>query len=396
VDVSRRGSDRPPPSQLQLRSHRAGLDRTHHQVVSDLLNLPSQSLLTAGQLARAKRRIAELPALQMSRVSYSPRASGMAIIDVAVVERPLLPRSWPAAAAAGVRAATAREMRLEVASPTGNGELFVGKWRWWPNRPRIGVSVAMPTLGRWSGLWRLDAEWERETYAFADGPSRIDRRRAAVTFGDWRSGDLRWELTGAFENSTASGRHVSAGAAIERRLLEDRLALRLEGNAAPSAGNAAGFGSAGMSLAWRVDLPRGLSLTTRTGLQSVTARAPIAFWPAADTGHVRDALLRAHPFLHDGTIRASRLGRVLAHSTAELQRDLPGLPLARLRWAIFVDAAKPSRMLTGNPAAHIDAGAGLRAELPGAPGTFRVDLARGMRDGNVVLSAAWQPNWPGW
>jgi hypothetical protein len=373
-----------------------GLDRTHYQVVSDLLNLPSQSLLTVNQLERAKRRLAELPALQMSRVSYSPRASGLATIDVAVVERPLLPRTWLAASAAGLRAATAREMRLEMASPTGNGELWIGKWRWWPNRPRIGLSVAMPTLAGWSGVWRFDADWERETYGFAEGSRRNDRRRAAVTFGDWLSGDVRWELTGAFENSTESGRHVSAGAAIERRLFDDHLAVRLDGSVAPFAGSAARFGSAGISSAWRVDVPRGLSLAARTGVQTVTARTPLAFWPAADTGHVRDALLRAHPLLHDGTIRATRLGRVLAHSTIELQRNLASLPLARLRWAIFVDAAKQSSMLTGDPTAHIDAGAGFRADLPGAPGTFRVDLARGIRDGNVVLSAAWQPNWPGW
>jgi hypothetical protein len=373
-----------------------GLDRTHHQVVSDLLNLPSQSLLTAAQLERAKRRIADLPALHMSRVSYTPRARGLATIDVAVVERPLLPRTWPAAAAAGLRAATAREMRLEVASPTGNGELWAAQWRWWSNRPRLGLSVAMPTLGRWSGLWRFDTAWERETYAFAERSIRSDRRRAAVTFGDWRSGDVRWELTGAFENSTESGRHILAGAAVERRLLEDRLAVRLDASIAPIAGSAARFGTGGILSAWRVDLPRGVSLDVRSSLQSVTARAPFAFWLAADTGYAGDALLRAHPLLHNGTIRASRLGRVLAHSTVELQRDFAGLPLARLRWAIFVDAAKQSRMLRANPTTHIDAGAGLRAELPGTPGAFRVDLGRGVRDGNVVLSAAWMPSWPGW
>jgi hypothetical protein len=332
----------------------------------------------------------------MSRVSYSPRASGLATIDVAVVERPLLPRTWPAAAAAGLRAATAREVRLEVASPTGNGELWVGKWRWWPNRPRIGLSVAMPALGRWSGLWRFDADWERETYAFADGPSRSDRRRAAVTFGDWQSGDIRWEVTGAFEKFTESGRHGLASAAIERRLFEDHLAVRLEGSVTPFAGNTGRFGLAGISSAWRADVPRGFSLNVSTSVQAVSARAPLAFWLAADTGHAREALLRAHPLLQDGAIRASRLGRMLAHSTVELQRALAGLPLARLRWAIFVDAAKQSRMLTGSSTSHIDAGAGLRADLPGAPGTFRIDLARGIRDGNVVLSAAWQPNWPGW
>jgi len=315
---------------------------------------------------------------------------------VAVVERPIVPRTWPVVAAAGLRAATTREVRLEVASPTGNGELWAGQWRWWSNRPRIGLSVAIPKLGPWSGLWRFDANWERETYAFVEGSRRRDRRRAAVTFGDWRSGDVRWELTGAFENSTQSGRYGVAGAAIERRLFHDHLAVRLDGSVTPFTGRMGRFGSAGISSAWRVNGPGGVSLNVLTKVQSVSARAPLVFWPAADTGHVRDALLRAHPLVEDGAIRASGLGRVLAHSTVELQRDLPGVLLARLRWAIFVDAAKQSKMLTGNPTTHIDTGAGLRAEIPGAPGAFRVDLARGLRDGNVVLSAAWQPSWPGW
>jgi len=53
-------------------------------------------------------------------------------------------------------------------------------------------------------------------------------------------------------------------------------------------------------------------------------------------------------------------------------------------------------MLTGNATTHIDAGAGVRAEVPGTLGALRVDLARGVRDGNLVLSAAWMPSWPGW
>ena len=373
-----------------------GLDRTHHEVVSDLLDLPSHSLLTADQFERAKRRLAEVPALQTSRVSYSPRASGTATIEVAVVERPMLPRTWPVLVAAALRAATAREARLDISSPTGNGELWTGQWRWWSNRPRVGLSVALPALGQWSGLWRFDAEWERETYAFASGPYRNDRRRVALTYGDWQSGDFRWELTAALDKSTDSGRHTTAGAALERRLLDDHLAVRVQGTVAPSIGRSGRFGTTGLSSAWRVGLPRGFSMSARTNLQSVTTHTPIAFWPGADTGHARTALLRAHPLLRDGTIAASGLGRAMIHSTVELQRDLAGLPLARIGWAIFVDAARQSRTLAGDPIAHIDAGAGLRAAIPGTSGTLRVDVARGLRDGNVVLSTAWERSWPGW
>lgn len=373
-----------------------GLDRTHHDVVSDLLNLPTQSLLTATQFARAKRRLSEVPSLQMSRVSYSPRASGIASIEVAVVERPMLPRTWPVLTAAALRAAIAREARIDVASPTSNGELWTGQWRWWSNRPRVGLSVALPSLGGWSGLWRFDAEWERETYAFPSGLGRADRRRAAVTYGDWQSGDVRWEVTGAFDNSTDAGRYVTAGAALERRLLDDHLAVRVEGTVAPSIRRGTAFGTTAVSSAWRVGLPRGFSLLARTHLQSVTSRTPMAFWPGGDTGHVRTTLLRAHPLLRDGAIDASGLGRAMVHSTAELQRELARFPLSRVDWAIFVDAARQSRTLTGARLAHIDTGVGLRAAMPGTSGTLRVDVARGLRDGNVVLSAAWQPTWPAW
>jgi hypothetical protein len=377
-----------------------GLDRTHYQVVSDLLNLPSQTLLTASHLERATRRIAELPALQRSRVTYSPRASGLATVEVAVVERPLVPRSWPNVAAAGLHAATGREVRLEVASPTGHGELWAGRWRWWSGRPGVSLSVATPRLGRWSGLWRLDGTWERETYRLADTLVASDRRRAAVTFGDWRSGDFRWEVSGALENWNGIGKHLSAGAAVERRLLEDDFAVRLNGALWPAMGAAMGFGSAGVSAAWRSGARSGDDLaawTMLTGLYTVSKRAPFDVWPATDTGHLRSALLRAHPLLEQGAIRASALGRVLAHVTLEFQRDLASPPFLRVRWAAFVDAAKQGRMLAGfTRTAHVDIGAGLRAQLPGAPGTLRVDIARGIGDGRMALSAAWQPAWPGW
>ena len=42
----------------------------------------------------------------------------------------------------------------------------------------------------------------------------------------------------------------------------------------------------------------------------------------------------------------------------------------------------------------IDLGAGVRLTVPGAPGTLRVDVARGLRDGHMAVSAGWQPAWP--
>ena len=396
-----------------------GLERVRPQVVAGLLNLPPQMLLTTHDLERAKRRVAMLPAIQTSRVSYSPRASGVAMVDVAVLERSTLPRTWPSLTVAGVQAATAREAKIESASPTGNGELWTTAWRWWPGRPRLSLSLATPQVWRWTGLWRVEGAWERQTYRLVPtsttgGPDfarlrrassrraddalvESDRRRAAVTFGDWRSGSVRWEVTGALDHWTERGRHVSMGTAVEQRLLGDTLALRADSAIWRHAAWAPGFGSGAVSLAWRSATENTATWAARGGLYLVTPEAPLDVWPAADTGHVRAPLLRAHSLLEDGAIRGPALGRALAHGTLEFQRQLTSRTPAHLRWVAFVDLARAGKVPTAVTAAmQVDLGAGLRAELPGTPGALRLDIARGMRDGRVALSVAWQPAWPGW
>lgn len=374
-----------------------GLGRTRYAVVAGLLGLPSQSLLTEQDLQRASRRVADLPSAQLTRVSYAPREDGTAAIDVAIVERPLVPRSRTELAAAAVYAATAREARLRVASPSGNGELWTVATRWWSGRPRVALALQSPRLGRWAGLWRVDGAWERQTYRFDTSSVETERRHAGVTFTDWISGDVRWEITAAFDRWPAFARsnrselrrgrplshHVSIGAAIERRLLADRLAVRADGSMSPSIGDAPAFGTAAVSSRWRSSTETFATWTAAAGVSTVTAHTPIDLWPAGDTGLVRSTLLRAHPLLDRGEIDAFRLRRVLVHGTLEFQRPLVVRPFAQIGWATFVDA-------TGEQA---DAGAGLRFKLPGAPGLLRVDVARGLRDGTMALSLAWQAPW---
>ena len=63
-------------------------------------------------------------------MSYTPHADGRAMIDVAVLEKPVVPRKWPSLARMGVHAAVAREVHLEAANVLGNGELWSAAWRW--------------------------------------------------------------------------------------------------------------------------------------------------------------------------------------------------------------------------------------------------------------------------
>jgi hypothetical protein len=152
------------------------------------------------------------------------------------------------------------------------------------------------------------------------------------------------------------------------------------------------FGSGGVAASWMSSpVRRGAVFVLRGGVDAVTDDAPLAIWAAADTGHVRAALLRAHPALDGGRLDVRRLGRWLAHAGGEAQRWWPGTAPVSLGAALFVDTARTGRPFQGDPRTDVDAGVGLRLAVPGTPGTFRVDVARGLRDGHGALSVAWEP-----
>ncbi|HXG87358.1 MAG TPA: C39 family peptidase [Vicinamibacterales bacterium] len=382
-----------------------GLGRTRHQALSALVALAPHDLITRATLQRAARRLAAAPSVQLSRVSYAPHENGTANLEVAVLERPLVPRTWQAIAAASLYAVTAREARLDVASPTGNGELWTISGGWATGRPRVLLGLATPQLGPVTGLWQLHGAWEQQTYRLtpstgADQASRefeSDRRRAAVTFSDWSTANRRWAMTGALDQWRDRGQQLSLGVAMEERLFADRIAIRADGFAWPRAGQSAGFVASNVSAAWRRSVGPTGSWTGQAALAVVSAQAPLDMWPAPDTGRIRSALLRAHPLLEDDAIRGASLGRLLTNATVEYQRPLIIRPLAQLHWAAFADVARQGRHLE---AAHLpwqlDLGVGLRVGLPGTPGMLRLDGARGARDGRLALSVAWQPAWPGW
>ena len=118
-------------------------------------------------------------------------------------------------------------------------------------------------------------------------------------------------------------------------------------------------------------------------LAAVTRTAPFDLWSGGDTGVARSTLLRAHPLLDNGAIRASELQRVLPNASLEYQRRMASRPVLHVGWAAFVDATNR----------HVDAGVGLRFKLPGSRSVLRIDVARGVRDGATALSASWQPAW---
>jgi hypothetical protein len=354
-----------------------GLSRTSHDVVAGMLDLPARTMLTRERLDRAARRVASVPAVQLSRVDYSPRENGSATVNVAVVERPLVPASRSELAVSAIYAATRREAQINVSSPSGNGELWTASARWWAGRPRLEVALAVPKLARWTGLWRVAGGWERQTYRLSTTTIESDRRHASVSFGDWASGRVRWQLGTAIDRWNDGATHLSILGEVERRFAGDRIAVNVESRAA------ARFGAATVSTRWRSSLDAMSGWRAVGVLAAVTPTAPFDLWSGGDTGVVRSTLLRAHPLLSDGAIRASELRHVLPNASVEYQRRVATRPVLQVGWAAFADAT--SR--------HVDTGLGLRFKLPGSPNVLRMDVARGVRDGATALSVSWQSAW---
>ena len=100
-----------------------GLERIRYAIASRMMALRPQSVLTPEALRTARRKLAELPAAQTTRVNFRPGDSGLAQIDAVVVERPLLPSSPLALGALGLRGLIDREASIGIAGPSGDGEM---------------------------------------------------------------------------------------------------------------------------------------------------------------------------------------------------------------------------------------------------------------------------------
>ena len=371
-----------------------GLARTPYALVAQALALTPNTLLTADQYRLAERRLHQLPTRLSSRIGLKPEADGFATITVAIVERPTRPRGAIEWAAAGVQTASDREVRATMPGWIGQGEAWDVSWRWWTGRPRVAMAFAAPRAGRLRGVWRVEASWEAQTYATANGQAiREERTQGGIAVTDWIAGNLRYEIAAGLDSWDGSRRAASIGGTLERRLLDDRFALSgsLRLWAPLSAGRA--FQSAGATATFRSSTEaRGVVHLARAGLQHVTDAAPLALWSGAGDGHARPMLLRAHSLLDGGVINGSIFGRRTASVSFETQRWFDRLSLPRVGIAAFVDAAHAARRMThaAGGALQIDGGIGLRMRLPGRDGTLRIDYGRGFRDGADQLTLGWQ------
>jgi predicted double-glycine peptidase len=371
----------------------SGLVRTRHRSVEDLTGLTPDSMLTRDALTRAARRVAELPSLAASRVSYRPKPGGSANVEIAAVERRLRPTLAELGGGA-VRAAVDREVVATASSLARSGERIRAAWRFWENRPAVNVSVQTPSLFGVAGLWTIEGGWSRQSYTVGNDVAVDERRRASVAFADWLTGATRIETRAGVDRWAGRSTAATLGAAIEHRLFGDRAAVRAEGSMWPAAGGA--FSAADIRAAWRAGDRRTIAFEGRGGFAAASGRAPLDLWPGAGTGHARAAWLRAHPLLDDGIVTGPAYGRQIADASVEATRTIWGGGLFALEALAFVDAARAWKSLSGDERIHVDVGGGVRLRPLGGVGAVTVNVARGLRDGSTALSAGWAAAWPGW
>jgi hypothetical protein len=365
-----------------------GLDRTRHAVAAGLLGLTPDMPLSARALAAAGRRLADLPAAEAARVNYRPLGGGRANVEAVIIERPRLPISRRSVTAIALRAVTDREVAASAASLTGGGERLTAAWRWWENRPRLGISYAAPSA---HGVWHVELSGEKQTYG---GPAGIveSRHGGALALSNWTSTLARWEIGASLDSWRDRGRTASVRVSVDQRLDAGRISLRAHGSVLGGAFTAA---TGGLGAGWRSAVRHGGTvLLADAGLEVASDEAPLALWSGAGTGHARGPLLRAHPLLDDGRVAGDVFGRRVSRAGAEGRHWLkPVMKVVRIAPAVFLDVARATDRRLPGGAWHADAGAGLRLALPGS-GVVRLDVAKGLRDGATVVSVGWHNQEP--
>jgi predicted double-glycine peptidase len=362
-----------------------GLKRTRVPVVLKASGLRPGTIVTDAGLTRARRRLADVPALSAVGVEYVPLPGGSAEVRAHVIEQPLLPTSVPTLASVGGRAIFARELHVPVYSLSGGGERVAATWRFWQGRPRVALEVNAPAP--WGGEWGALAAWERQPFDTPVLPT-VERRTARATWSDWvhpalrigvRSGVDRW--------TTRAGAQGMAGATALAMTGAQRLGAQLDVDS--------WFGQSAFTMAQLVvrarssTTLRGLMLTGEAGTGWAGLTTSPDMWFGGDTGNARPVFLRAHRLVEDGRMVTDRIGRTIVHGGAEAQywRSLSRFQLAP---AVFVDVVHLDRRAVPGTRDDVDIGAGLRLAGLGG-GILRLDIARGLRDGHMRVSAGFKP-----
>lgn len=362
-----------------------GLTRTRPRIVERLIGAESGDLLTPARLARARRRLSELPAVTTTRLDFVPVPPGLAELRAHVAERSIVPSDPLSYVTLGLVATVTREVTLAFGSLTGGGEGVGAQWRFWPGRPRVAVDLEAPAP--WGGVWGVGAFGERQPFDSTVVPTS-ERRGARLAASNWATQRVRWTLRGGVDRWTGTGTFGVVGAGLRIATTDDRVTGQVDVDAwaAEDAFGVARFAARARSSSRR----EGFVVLGTLGGGVAGQGTPADLWFAGDTGNASPITLRAHPLVDDGRFRASQLGRTVVHGAVEAQRWWR-VAVVRVGAAVFVDSARAGRRRERGPRGDVDVGGGARLSVSGRGGVFRIDLAKGLRDGATTLSFVYEP-----
>ncbi|MES2306329.1 MAG: papain-like cysteine protease family protein [Gemmatimonadota bacterium] len=361
-----------------------GVRRIRFTVFADAIGIRAGGLLTMENRGVAERRLRDIPAVGIGSVRYAPVSGGVAEVQAAVVERPIIDPPRRLILMNAISALSFREVDLAVASPFRAGELWSGQWRWDAGHPRLALRVELPAKVGIPAV--LSVEESREEYRFTEvapdsGIPRQRRRATTVGIAGWLSPHLELMSAIRYERWVeADYVAVALGGAVHSA--RDRVVMSLQGEQAAPLRQQPAYQRVQARLSWKA--PRGpasIELAARAGGDWASADAPEGVWPLAGGNLTWAIPLRAHRMSPSERRPTQRLGRTILHGGLSIDRRVGRIGLAGLGVGAFVDAARVMSSPAGGSDRrdYLDAGAGIRIDLPGARlGALRVDLARSL------------------
>lgn len=371
-----------------------GLVRTRRSVIIRYVGTEAGELFTAETFARIERRLGDLPIASRSRLRFDPVGDATTLTPI-VTERDMIPEGVQDWSVVGVRGLFLQEARVDIAGSSGWGEVWSPSYRWDGNRPRAMLRLDAPAPGRLPGVVHVEAFLESQTYRYAalgDDVLRQSRQRVGAAFSDWATSWLRWEGGAAFDRIDRIP-SVALEGSLNARALDDRFAVILTAGRWSGSPERPSFASGELVATARSTTKRDVPLlTSLVGVARVADGAPLAIWPTTSAGQGRTALLRAHSVRRHGVVSGEAFGRQLVFAGTEYEHPFH-TRVGTIGVAGFIDAARASRRLDPDASPfHVDVGTGIRFNASSS-GNVRLDVAYGVRDGRIKLSAGYGVPW---
>jgi hypothetical protein len=378
-----------------------GADRTRFDVYASAIRLPDLTVLTPWHLTLARRRLGEIPALSRGSVNFQPVNGGLVEVRATVAERPLVDPLRRLLVGNAVRALAQAEVGVDVASPTGGGELLATYIRWAHVRPRVALRLDAPVTLGIPGLLSVEGAWNRYRIGLdsAAAPAVDETERVAtVGFGAWITPILRPEVAVRYEKWSGARDFLTLRLGAEFRSMNDRFVLLARGARAWSLTEQASYRRGSVNGRWTSSLGLGQrTVTVRLGADAVSPSAPAGAWPVAGGSLAFSIPLRGHNFSSGASLAAESVGRTIFHGGLSLDQPVYHMGVLVLAVGGFLDGVQlnsPPIAAIGDRT-YLDAGGGLRLGIAdGRLGVIRFDLATGLLDRSTAFSVGVQRTWP--